>query len=235
MPIIIRIYLNFAALTIQILIFYILSKFLPGYVEWGFLAALALLIYLFWQVHYEILYPGLSLDKNAKAYLNHLNNWTFQSHKSDFYRPVNQVIKSTLFQLDRARQYISQLRSGVLDLEFRDTDLQDNALFAELKALKDRLVVLEDEKTQRNWINEGLSRFVDVLQEHNNDIKELGDKITAECVAYLEVNQSWLYIVKEDENEEQHLELCSCYAWDRKKFLKKNHSDGRRTCRTGAL
>ena len=221
MPITTKIYLNFIALTIQIFIFYVLSKFIPEYVELGFLPTLGLLIYLFWQIHYEILAPGLTLNKKSREYLHHLGNWGFQSRKLGFYRSVNQVIKNTIAQLDRARHYISELKTGRLDIDFREHDLGDNALFTELKELKERLVIFEEEKTQRNWINEGLSRFVDILQEHNNDLKELGDRITAECVSYLEVNQAWLYVVQKEEKEEPYLELCSCYAWDRKKFLKK--------------
>ena len=33
-----------------------------------------------------------------------------------------------------------------------------------------------------------------------------------------EANQGGLYLVKEDENEEKHLELVSCYAYERQKF-----------------
>ncbi|MDX2303129.1 MAG: PAS domain S-box protein [Microscillaceae bacterium] len=220
-----RIYLNFLIISLLMVITYLISRFSPTYLEWAFVPTLIFLALLFWQIHTEMLIPAIILEKKARVFMQKKQHWNLQTRLIGFFRPVNQLIKNLTFQLEKAQSFVQELKKGNLEVDFRESEIQESPLFTVLEQLRDNLIHIEEEKNKRNWANEGLSRFVDILQNHRHDLKSLCDHITSECAEYLKMNQAWLYVVQEDEAN-SYLELCSSYAWDRKKFLKKRIEAG---------
>ncbi|HEY5824078.1 MAG TPA: GAF domain-containing protein, partial [Cyclobacteriaceae bacterium] len=91
--------------------------------------------------------------------------------------------------------------------------------------LRDKLkrVKLEDEK--RNWINEGLAAFSEIVRSHQHDMKGLAEQCVSYLTRYLGAQQAGLFIV-EEEGEQRHLVLAACYAFNRKKFIQKKINIG---------
>lgn len=77
----------------------------------------------------------------------------------------------------------------------------------------------EDEK--RNWATEGMAIFGEILRSTNDDLKKLSEQIINKLVKYINANQGSLFIISNNEFDEKILELFSCYAWDRKKYVTK--------------
>jgi transcriptional regulator with GAF, ATPase, and Fis domain len=71
---------------------------------------------------------------------------------------------------------------------------------------------------QRNWANEGLTKFVDILRSSNDNISTLGDKIISNLVQYTGSNQGGLYILNDEDEHNKFLELVSLFAFNTKKF-----------------
>ncbi|MBX2841909.1 MAG: PAS domain S-box protein [Flammeovirgaceae bacterium] len=82
---------------------------------------------------------------------------------------------------------------------------------------------LEDEK--RSWINEGIAKFSNLLRNTQN--KEAYDQLLSGLVTHLGANQGGLFIVNDEEKGSSvSLELISCYAYDRKKFVTESFEPG---------
>jgi methyl-accepting chemotaxis protein len=84
--------------------------------------------------------------------------------------------------------------------------------------------VAEDDK-RRNWATEGLAKFSEILRRNNNNIHLLGDEIISNLVKYVKANQGGFFIVNDTESE-PFLELKSCYAWDKKKYIEQQIYEG---------
>jgi GAF domain-containing protein len=67
---------------------------------------------------------------------------------------------------------------------------------------------------------EGLAEIGQILQANEDDMQIVYDRLISTVVTFMKVNQGGLYLVQDDE-EKVIIELKSCYAYDRKKFVEK--------------
>lgn len=95
-----------------------------------------------------------------------------------------------------------------------------------LAEMRDSLKNVSEEARIRNWTNKGSAEFGDILRKFNNNIGELSDHVITFMVKYLNANQGSIFIVDEDENGDEALQLTATYAYDRKKFIEKTIRPG---------
>ena len=77
--------------------------------------------------------------------------------------------------------------------------------------------LVEDKK--RTWANEGFALFADIMRQNNDNLEHLCDEFTKNIVKYIEANQGALFLLNDEDKNQQFLELQSTYAWDRKKHM----------------
>ncbi|MFN8436474.1 MAG: GAF domain-containing protein [Cytophagales bacterium] len=119
----------------------------------------------------------------------------------------------------------------ILQLDTKETELINNKLIEEAenkniemleKEQKLNSYISEIEKSRiedqkRDWSNNGLAKFSDLLRNTQHDIQETYEQIISQLTQYMQMNQGALFIL-EEENGHNFLELKSCYAYDRKKY-----------------
>jgi len=132
---------------------------------------------------------------------------------------INEVIE----QLRDATDFVKGIGEGKLDMDYKnDLDPEyvegKNKLADELVAMQGKLKSLNKEEQQRKWANEGLAKFVDILRDTNDNLHTLGDKIISTLAQYTGANQGALYILNDDEEKNNYLELISLFAFNLKKF-----------------
>lgn len=134
---------------------------------------------------------------------------------------MTQSLNAVVLGLTSYTNFAKEIGVGNLTQEFTPLSKED-ILGNELLEMRDNLKKAADEKSIRDWANEGMASLGDVLRRNNSDTKELAHEIIKELVKYLGVNQAALFIIEEGNGpEDQWLELTAAYAYDRKKFLKK--------------
>ncbi len=80
------------------------------------------------------------------------------------------------------------------------------------------------EESKRNWVNEGLTKFGEILRA-NNDLNQLGDELISNLVLYLNASVGGLFVKNED-NIPSSYDLVSAYAYDRKRYIQKSFEHG---------
>ena len=99
----------------------------------------------------------------------------------------------------------------------------------EMEEKQDQLVktleenkISHDAEEKRNWIAKGISEIGDIMR---GDVDEkFYQHLVSALVRFMKINQAGIYAVEEDDKEkdgEKLIELKSCYAFDRVKFLNK--------------
>ena len=79
----------------------------------------------------------------------------------------------------------------------------------------------QQEAEQRLWINEGISKFSEILKQRDIDIDEIAFNVISALVKYLEANQGGIYLKNEDTSEGIVFDMVAAFAYDRRKFVNK--------------
>jgi PAS domain S-box-containing protein len=123
--------------------------------------------------------------------------------------------------------FVNELSKGNLDVDFPVTGETDKFGIS-LNSIKQSLVLRKTDEDLRkkeddirNWTNQGVAMFNDIMRTDNNNLENLSLNIIRNLVQYLSANQGGLFLM-EDGDEKQYLKLIAAYAFDRQKFLKKN-------------
>ena len=128
-----------------------------------------------------------------------------------------------------ATLFIKEIGTGNLDALISDEDGKRGSELTEaLFAMRDQLKHISDAEKQRNWISEGLAKFVEILRTHNLEGKAVPfyQVIISNLVKYVGANQGALFLVENMEKENVSLELAAAYAYERQKYLKKKIQPG---------
>ncbi|MEI7596451.1 MAG: bacteriohemerythrin [Bacteroidota bacterium] len=137
---------------------------------------------------------------------------------------VNSLIKG----LSKTAVFAGEIGKGNLEALFEPLSNQDtlgNALIemrsSLVKATHEEEIRKKDDE-QRNWSTEGFAKFGEILRQNNDNMEKLSFNIIRNLVEYTGMNQGGLFIYNDNSREHPFLEMTSCYAFNRQKFLHKS-------------
>jgi len=121
--------------------------------------------------------------------------------------------------LKKIQVFANHIGKGEFDAD-RDLRFVEKGAFGEaLHHMQENLLNIAREDSQRSHVNQGLARFSELLGNNSNNLERFGDEVILNLVQFLNANQGALFVVKE--GEVNSLELTSCYAYEKKKYLNK--------------
>lgn len=112
--------------------------------------------------------------------------------------------------------------------EISNLRIQLSSTIDEMETFKAEQVKLKELEKQREWINTGITKFVDILRLNNDNIEELTYNVISNLVKYLDANQGGIFMLVDEKNdlEDSYFDLTAAYAYDKRKFLKKKILQG---------
>lgn len=122
-------------------------------------------------------------------------------------------------RVDTLTTFIQAVSAGNFDLEL--TSSGDDSLIDTLTAMRDKLRQNADDDRKRNWSTQGLAQIGDILRSTTSNSTALYDNIIKFVVKYTRSTQGGLFTVNDDSQDDLHLEMVACYAFERKKYLQK--------------
>ncbi|MDA3953536.1 MAG: cache domain-containing protein [Bacteroidales bacterium] len=138
------------------------------------------------------------------------------------------ALNTSIQGLNKKAAFANQIGSGNIDHEL-DLLSEEDQLGHSLLHMRQSLLKAKSEEEKRKvedqkrqWINEGLAKFAEILRKDNNDLDLLANEIIKNLVYYLNVNQGGLFILNEQNGSIKNYELLAAFAFDREKFIKKN-------------
>lgn len=108
-------------------------------------------------------------------------------------------------------EFMEQAETSQKEMQIKEEELREN-----LKQLEEA----KKEEEKRQWLNEGLTR-ANTIMRNQQEYKKLGEELISFIVKYTNSIQGGLFVVKDEDKDDIHIELLSAYAYDRKKFIEK--------------
>lgn len=138
---------------------------------------------------------------------------------------AEEIIQVSIQNTRKASEFIKTLANGDYAVEWKGlTDqnlvLNQETLAGDLINMREKLKMVKTEDEKRNWMNEGLAKFSEIVRNHQHESKVLADKCVSFLTKYLDAQQGSLFVLEGDDGEE-YLNLASCYAFDKKKWIEK--------------
>jgi methyl-accepting chemotaxis protein len=115
--------------------------------------------------------------------------------------------------------FANAISNGNLDVDYSLLDKQDE-LGKSLLTMRASLKVSHAREQEEKFVNVGITRIGDIIRQHGSNPEALADEFIRTLVKYTNLNQGGLFLLEEEEGD-SYLNLASCYAYERKKFLNK--------------
>lgn len=144
--------------------------------------------------------------------------YEFNNEVGSVIRAINKMVDN----LENATAFIHDIGRGNLQAQYKgitQTDLEKETLAGALLDMRERMINVAESERNREWSNTGLTKFVEVLRQNNDDLQKLCYNVLVELINYIEVAQGGIYIVDEETEEQAFAELVAAYAFNKQKFL----------------
>ncbi|MEQ8478087.1 PAS domain S-box protein [Fulvivirga sp.] len=126
-----------------------------------------------------------------------------------------QKLNSIYYKINEITDFVNNL--GTKEYEFKHVGADDEIGKMLKELAKKQSKYIEDER-RRNWKNEGLAKFSELLRMDEKSLTDLSFTILSNLVHYVGANQGGFFIENEDDGG-RYMNLTACYAYDRKKFV----------------
>lgn len=218
-------------------VFFISLTVLLFYEDWKVILpatvyAIATLIFLFaWQEH-EFVKDYFEETKHISltAFIIHLSAIAFYAGLCIHWSVLQHA--QTRESAERAITMKTQLRMMDTNIAFADSISQGNLaidynashtdkLGESLKNMRDNLVKSAEREEREKFANLGLARIGEILRQNADNLELLADRVIEETVRYMKANQGSIFVLEDQDSEQEHLRLVASRAWDRKKYSEK--------------
>ncbi|MCU0439715.1 MAG: PAS domain S-box protein [Raineya sp.] len=146
-------------------------------------------------------------------------NYEFNNEVGSVVKAINKMVDS----LESATNFIQDIGNGNLQAQYKgintQTDLEKETLAGALLDMRDRMINVAQSERNREWSNTGLTKFVEILRQNNDDLRRLSYSVLVELIHYVGAAQGGLYIINDDVQDDQHAELVAAYAFEKQKFI----------------
>ncbi|NBW34674.1 MAG: hypothetical protein EBR30_06565 [Cytophagia bacterium] len=135
---------------------------------------------------------------------------------------VNEQLTEEGQRVKTLTSFLEKISQGIYDIQLENNSDLNNRLLV----VRDKLRNSAIEDDQRNWMSAGLAEIGSLLRANYKSSTELYDQVLRFIIKYTNTNQGALFITSGHEQNDLHLSLVACYAFDRTKYLTKRIETG---------
>lgn len=195
-----------------------------------FLLAVLFLIQLLIAVYLAISFANASTKSIVviKDAITKLSNGEFpdkiDSNQLDEIGQASTSFNNLIDRITVASDFAQKIGEGELEISY-DEKFNNDVLAKSLQSMHYQLKLVSEENEKRNWINEGLAKFVDLTRD-TSDIQRFYNTVLSNIVRYIGANQGYLYLLNNDSDniEEQYMEIKGIFAYGKEKFINEDNN-----------
>ena len=141
-------------------------------------------------------------------------------------KKIQNAVNSIIDNKNNRIGLIDKLTKGEYDNPVFQIEKGNDEETDKLLELRDALAVKTTDDKEReleefrtDWINGGITKFIEILRFHGQDRKVLAYNIISNLVKYIGANQGAIYFTNEEDPKNITLEIAACYAYEKQKLI----------------
>lgn len=135
-------------------------------------------------------------------------------------------MQNELGLMDININFANNISQGKLTAEY-EAEKADR-LGESLMNMRTSLLEASERESKEKFVNVGLASIGDILRKNTDNLEVLCDEVIQDLVKYMRSNQGGIFILTKDEDtDEEYLQLYAFRAYERKKFLDRKVGLGR--------
>jgi methyl-accepting chemotaxis protein len=153
--------------------------------------------------------------------------WAFDlARKTKKENAAQSAFENQLKTVNQNIGFAEEISKGNLTIEYTTTN-DDDELGKALLKMRDNLLISAERERKEKYITQGSATIGEILRKYADNAEQLSNELVREIVKYTNSNQGSLFLLeKEEDTKDEYLQLASCYAYDRKKFIDKKIAVG---------
>ena len=144
----------------------------------------------------------------------------------DMEHVINEIIDNQHNRIDCLEKLINEGFDTTMSIE-RGKDFEGDLLLDLQGKLADKETSDKNRKVEiehSDWINKGITKFIEILRFHGQERKVLAYNIISNLVKYVGAIQGAVYFTNEEDPNDVKLELSACYAYEKQKLIEQTFS-----------
>jgi hypothetical protein len=140
----------------------------------------------------------------------------------DEFAHTSDSFNNLLARIKVASAFAQKIGEGELAIQY-DERYSNDVLGSSLKTMHQKLIDVSKENEQRNWVNEGLAKFVDLMR-NTDDIELFYNTILSNIIRYIDANQGYLYVLNDNNQDDPFMEIKGVYAYGKQRYLEEKNN-----------
>lgn len=144
----------------------------------------------------------------------------------DMEHVINEIIDNQHNRIDCLEKLIEGGFDATVAIE-KGKDFEGDLLLQLQAKLADKETSDKSRKVEMehsDWINQGITKFIEILRFHGQERKVLAYNIISNLVKYVGAIQGAIYFTNEEDPDNIKLELSACYAYEKQKLIEQSFS-----------
>lgn len=138
-------------------------------------------------------------------------------------RSINGLVDS----LNDTARFATEIGEGNLACKYEPRSGDDKLGVALLGMQESLAKARELEEAQKlankksHWANEGMAKFSEILRNNHDNLKEMSFDVIKSLVKYVDAIQGGMFVLNNDVDDDEFLEMTACFAYNRRKMHQK--------------
>jgi hypothetical protein len=150
----------------------------------------------------------------------------FDSNTTTDIENEDQVITSMITNLNKAAGFITGVTEGNYDVKWEGynkagSEVNQRNISGALIRMREEMKKKRQEAIRQQWASDGLNKIAEIVRDHQTNFEMLCQQTLSYIVKYLDAQQGGVFVLNDDDENDRHIELISCYAFNKKKFVTK--------------
>jgi PAS domain S-box-containing protein len=139
-----------------------------------------------------------------------------------FYTLVASVLASIVFAFFKYKEKQNLLHKAELQGQITAAIEEVEKQKKEIVQQNMELQVRQEEDKKRQWFNEGIAMFAEIMRKHKDDINALASHTLSNLIRYVGAAQGGIFVINDENPEHIYLQLVSSYGYDALAAERKN-------------